>query len=377
MCALTAGRRGRSVAVVDHNEQAGRKILISGGGHCNFTNIYAGPDNYVSQNSHFCKSALARYTPNDFLSFLQRHHVSFCEKKAGQLFCNSSSSAIVDALVGECRQAQVSFVLGCRVLSVQAGGANRFYVTTDSGCIDCRSLVIASGGLAAPQLGATGFGYKLAEQFGLPVIKPEPALDSFRLPSELLEEFASLAGVSLDGTVSVGRSSFQESILITHKGLSGPACLQASLYWRAGAEIVIDLLPALDVEQWLASKAAGGVKAQLKTVLAEQLPKRFAETFSRLYLPAGALAGMSAKSLNEVATRLHSWRIVPAGTVGFKTAEVTRGGIATTAVASRTMEANKVPGLYCTGEVLDVTGWLGGYNLQWAWSSGVAAGEHV
>lgn len=375
MCAIQAGSRGRSVALIDHGIKIGRKILISGGGRCNFTNIYAGPDNYVSSNPHFCKSALARYTPNDFIALVKKHRISFHEKKLGQLFCDKTSSSIVDMLVTECKRVGVEFFLGYHVQHVQAG--ERFLIQTAPGGFTCESLVIATGGLSVPQTGATGFGYDLARQHGLKVVQPKPALDGFTLTGAQVREFTELTGVSLDCTVTVNNVAFRENILFTHTGLSGPASLQASLYWESGSELSIDVFPDLDVFGWLLEARAQGVKTQLKNVLSERLPKRFAEKYCDLYLTNKPLSQLSPEQLKTAAARLHDWRIVPAGTRGFKGAEVTRGGVDTDELSSRTMECRKVPGLYFIGEVVDVTGWLGGYNFQWAWASGYAAGQCV
>ncbi len=375
MCAIHAARRGRKVVLLDHSDRIGRKILISGGGRCNFTNIDAGPDNYVSNNAHFCKSALARYTPSDFIALVRQHRIAYHEKKLGQLFCDGSAQSIVDLLVTECQKAKAEFRLGCKIKSVRKDG--RFLVETSHGRFSGNSLVVATGGLSVPQTGATGFGYDLARQFGLSIIDLRPALDGFNLTDKQLREFTELSGVSLDTIVTCNEASFRENILITHKGLSGPASLQASLYWNPGDAISVDLLPDFDAYQWLSSKAKEGTKAHLKNVLSERLPKRFAEKFSELYLTDLPVVRISPKNLEIIATQLHGWRIVPAGTVGYRKAEVTRGGVDTDELSSKTMESKKVPGLFFVGEVVDVTGWLGGYNFQWAWSSGYAAGENA
>jgi predicted Rossmann fold flavoprotein len=375
MCAIHAARRGRSVALLDHSDRIGRKILISGGGRCNFTNINAGPENYVSKNPHFCKSALARYTPADFIALVRQHRVAFHEKKLGQLFCDGSAQQIVDLLVLECERAGAEFRLSCKIKSVRKDG--KFNLDTSQGRFTCSSLVVATGGLSVPQTGATAFGYDLARQFGLHIVELKPALDGFNLTDKQLREFTELSGVSLDTIVTCNDASFRENILITHNGLSGPASLQASLYWNAGDPLSIDLMPDFDAYQWLSAKAKDGAKAHLKNVLSERLPKRFAEKFSELYLTDLPVVRLSSKNLAIIAAQLHCWSIVPAGTVGYRKAEVTRGGVDTDELSSKTMESKKVPGLYFVGEVVDVTGWLGGYNFQWAWSSGSAAGESV
>ncbi len=372
MCAIYAGRRGRRVVLLDHGNKIGRKILISGGGRCNFTNINASPANFLSQNPHFCKSALSRYTPEDFISLVKKHRIAFHEKKLGQLFCDSSAQNIVDMLVNECRLSGVVFKLNCPVTKVCKN--DMFLLDTNQGRYCSQSLIIATGGLSVPQTGASKFGYDIARQFGLKVIEPKPALDGFILSNKQLSE---LAGVSLDAVVTSNGISFRENILITHQGLSGPASLQASLYWNQGDPITINLLPDLDAYQWLYSKQQQGESMQLKNVLAEHLPKRFAEKFCQLYLHQQPLKNLSPKNLKSIAEQLHNWEIIPARTVGFKKAEVTKGGVDTNELDSRSMEAKMVPGLYFIGEVVDVTGWLGGYNFQWAWSSGFAAGEHA
>jgi predicted Rossmann fold flavoprotein len=375
MCAVRSGRRGRRVALLDHTTKIGRKILISGGGRCNFTNIYASPENYVSQNPHFCKSALARFNPDDFISLVKQHKIRFHEKKLGQLFCDQSAQQIVDMLVAECKMVGAQFELDCHINSISK--REHFVVDTTKGVFACESLVIATGGLSVPQTGATGFGYKIARQFGLNIVETRPALDGFNLTDQQLREFTELSGVSLDTIVTCNGVAFRENILITHKGLSGPASLQASLYWNPGDALTIDLQPGFDVEQWLLAKQKDGVKGQLKNVLSERLPKRFAEMFCDLYLKNLPISGLAQKSLKEIDNKIHEWKIVPAGTVGYRKAEVTRGGVNTDELSSRSMESKKVPGLYFIGEVVDVTGWLGGYNFQWAWASGAAAGDHA
>jgi hypothetical protein len=375
MCAIEAGKRGRRVALLDHATRLGRKILISGGGRCNFTNIYASPANYVSNNPHFCKSALSRYTPDDFIALVKRHRIAFHEKKLGQLFCDGSAQQIVDMLVDECRRTGAVFRLECQVRDVQKEG--RFSVRTNQGRYTCDSLVIATGGLSVPQTGATGFGYDIAQQFGLKMVEPKPALDGFVFTQRQLKELAELAGVSIDTMVRCNSPSFRESILFTHLGLSGPASLQASLYWNKGDTVTIDLLPEFDLYKWLADKHNEGARTQLKNLLAEHLPKRFAEKFCELFVPSLPLVQYSGKQIESICRQIHEWRIIPGGTVGFRKAEVTKGGVDTDELSSKTMESKRVPGLYFIGEVVDVTGWLGGYNFQWAWASGFAAGQYV
>ncbi|MCM2280169.1 MAG: NAD(P)/FAD-dependent oxidoreductase [Oligoflexia bacterium] len=381
MCAFQAGRRGRSVLVLDHAPKLGGKILISGGGRCNFTNTGAGPANYVSRNPHFCKSALSRYTAADFIELVRSHGIAFHEKKLGQLFCDESARAIVGLLKAECDQAGVRFELGCRIESVarQSGsGPGRFEVASTAGRFTTESLVIATGGLSLPKLGATGFGHELARQFGLKVVETAPALDGFVFAGSESAFFARLAGLSIDCVISCGGLSFRENILFTHSGLSGPAALQASLHWRAGEPVVIDLLPGHATLDWLFVKKREGNRSILKNLLAELLPARFAEAYCERNRVSGLpLPQVSGAALEALCVALHAWELRPAGTVGYSKAEVTRGGVDTDELSSKTMEARKAPGLYFVGEVMDVTGWLGGYNFQWAWSSGWAAGQAV
>nr|MBI3613888.1 NAD(P)/FAD-dependent oxidoreductase [Nitrospirota bacterium] len=375
MCALQAAKRGRRVLALDHAPKIGKKILISGGGRCNFTNLHATPANFVSQNPHFCKSALARFTPDDFVQLVKEHDIPFHEKKLGQLFCDRSARDIVAMLVQDCEQAGVTFQLDCLVQTVTKPG--RFLVHTSHGPFACDSLVIATGGPSVPDTGATNFGYEIAKQFGLALVEPEPALAGLTWSESDLRSFGELAGVSTETIVTCHRASFRENILFTHRGLSGPAILQASLYWNQGDPITINLSPDLDLGTWLLEAKRQGEKAELKTLLASRLPKRLAEKFCGLYLPSKPLVQLADKDLETFAQRLHRWTVTPSGTEGFKKAEVTRGGVDTDELSSQTMETQKVPGLYFIGEVVDVTGQLGGYNFQWAWASGWAAGQAV
>lgn len=375
MCAAAAGKRGRHVVLLDHSRKIGRKILISGGGRCNFTNLHVQPGTFVSENVHFCKSALSRYTPDDFIGLVKKHRIAFHEKKLGQLFCDESAEHIVNMLVDECEQVKAHFRLGCEVVSVSK--ENRFLVETNQGQFTSDSLVIATGGLSIPYIGATGFGYKLAEQFGLKIVKTAPALDGFVFSAEDLKRYGDLPGVSLDTVVTCNEASFRENILFTHAGLSGPASLQASLYWHKGQSLAIDLLPDVDVEQQLLALRREGSRIELKNMLSDYLPRRFAERFCELFRRSVPLNQLAEPTLQALAQQLHNWPLVPGGTVGYKKAEVTRGGVSTDELSSKTMEAKKVPGLYFIGEVVDVTGWLGGYNFQWAWASGHAAGQFV
>lgn len=373
MCAATAGQRGRRVLLLDHATKLAEKIRISGGGRSNFTNVYARHDCYVSENPNFCRSALAQYTPQHFIALMERHGIAYHEKKLGQLFCDDSSQQLIDMLDAECRAAGVDRRMGVTVHMV--GRNETFRLETSAGDFSCDSLVIATGGLSIPQIGATAFGYQIAEQFGLPVTKLDPALVPLTFHVEDAARFAPLAGVSLDTEVRIGKVRFRENVLFTHKGLSGPAILQISSYWQPGQEIVIDLLPDLDAEAWLEERASS---EQLLANAMSELgwPKRFAEAW--LDGQGANVRGkdLAPKKRRQLAETLHNWRVLPNGTQGYKKAEVTRGGVSTRALSSKTMMANDVPGLFFIGEVVDITGWLGGYNFQWAWSSGFVAGKN-
>ena len=380
MCAIQAGRRGRGVALLEHSPDIGRKILISGGGRCNFTNIGAGPNNYISANPDFCRSALSRFTPEDFIRMVKEHGIPFHEKKLGQLFCDRSAREIVDMLVGECAKAGVETFLSCLVQSVEKA-KDRFLLRTSLGDFSSRSLVIATGGLSVPKTGASDFGFRIAQQFGLNIIATAPALDGFRFRPEEKNLFDGLAGVSADSIVSCGGVSFRENLLFTHSGLSGPAALQTSLYWHPGKPVSVNFAPSLPgkkLTEWLLKKKRQGARAEIKNLLAELLPKNLSEKLCAAWLPDHkVLSQMSDKTIEEFCRKLQSWEFIPAGTVGYQRAEVTQGGVDTNELSSKTMESKKVPGLYFIGEVVDVTGWLGGYNFQWAWSSGWAAGQAV
>ena len=373
MCAIEAGRRGRSVVVLEHNGRVGRKIEISGGGRCNFTNTNTAAKNFLSANPHFAKSALARYTPADFVALVERHRVAYHEKKLGQLFCDGSSRQIVEMLLGECARAGAEVRTDCRVEDVRR--AEGFEVLTSRGTFVCESLVVATGGLSIPKVGATDFGYRLARRFGLKVLQPAPALVPLTLAPDELEAFRPLSGVSVDTQVRCGGAEFAESLLITHRGLSGPAVLQISSYWKRGDSLHVDLLPGHDAARIL--ERGRETNAEPSVLLARHLPKRFAQVWCELHAPPRPLGAYSPSELRSLAERLHDWRIEPAGTEGFQKAEVTRGGVDTNELSSKTMEARRVPGLYFVGEVVDVTGHLGGYNFQWAWASGYAAGQYV
>jgi predicted Rossmann fold flavoprotein len=373
MCAAAAGGRGRRVVLLEHNETVGRKIAISGGGRCNFTNTGTTAKNFISSNPHFAKSALARYTPADFVALVKRHRIRYHEKKLGQLFCDESSRQIIEMLLGECDDAGVDVRTGCRVVAV--GKEELFTLETNRGTFESESLVVATGGLSIPKLGATDFGYRLARQFGLKVLSPMPALVPFTLARGDLDAFKSLSGVSVPAAVRAGGAEFFENILFTHRGLSGPAVLQISSYWSRGEAVSIDLLPGLDARELLERERTSA--AEFSTVLARHLPRRFAQSWCELYAPRGPLRAVSAAELRATAERLKDWRVEPSGTEGFQKAEVTRGGVHTDELSSKTLEARRAPGLYFIGEVVDVTGHLGGYNFQWAWASGHAAGQFV
>lgn len=373
MCALTAAQRGRSVLLLDHAAKLAEKIRISGGGRCNFTNLDAKPEHYLSQNPNFCRSALARFTPQHFIAMLDRHGIGYHEKERGQLFCDDGSEAIIAMLKQECDAAGVRWSMPCKVEEV--GRSDAFYVTTSRGKFRTQSLVVASGGLAIPKIGATPFGYQVAEQFGVPIAKLKPGLVPLSFHPEAWLPYAELAGLSLDAAVSCGKRSFRDNLLFTHRGLSGPAILQISSYWEHGQPLSIDLLPEVDPLEIFAQHRSS--KMLLSNVLAQYLPKRLAELFAQQCADNKPLVQCSDKTLRLLAERLKRWQIIPTGTLGYGKAEVTCGGVDTRALSSKTMECNDAPGLYFIGEVVDVTGQLGGYNFQWAWASGHAAGMAV
>lgn len=371
MCAITAGRRGRSVLLLEHNGRIGEKILVSGGGRCNFTNRHASCDNFHSANPDFCKSALARFTADDFIKLVESHGIAYHEKKLGQLFCNGSARQIVAMLQKECEVNHVRIETDCLVRSVEKDDG--FLIATNRSTIKSQSLVIATGGLSIPKLGATDFGYRIAKQFEMGIIEPRPGLVPLVAGKEDADFCNELSGVSLEAIVSFGRAAFRENILFTHRGLSGPAILQVSSYWTPGSSISINLSPDVDLMELFRSKQHSSV--ELSTALAEVLPRRFTREWCKRNLSSVSLHHCSRRKLETIATQLHRWNFVPAGTGGFRIAEVTTGGIDTKELSSKTMEARKIPGLFFIGEVVDVTGHLGGYNFQWAWSSGFAAGQ--
>ena len=373
MCALTAAQRGRSVLLLDHSAKLAEKIRISGGGRCNFTNLNAKPENYISQNPHFCRSALARFTPQHFIAMLDKHGLKYHEKTLGQLFCDDESEAIITMLKSECDTAGVRWCMPCSVDKIEHSDA--YYVTTPRGKYRAASLVIATGGLSIPKIGATPFGYKVAEQFGVPMTKLKPGLVPLTFHPEEWAPYAELSGASLEAVVSFGKHSFRENLLFTHRGLSGPAILQISSYWESGKALSIDLLPDHDPHEMFVQQR--GSKMLLGNFLAQYLPKRLAEIIATQWLENKPLNQYAEKELRSLADRLKAWQITPTGTLGYSKAEVTCGGVDTRALSSKTMECNEMPGLYFIGEVLDVTGQLGGYNFQWAWSSAYAAGQAV
>ncbi|ERM10624.1 membrane protein [Pantoea agglomerans Tx10] len=375
-CAAQAGQRGRRVLLLDNGKKPGRKILMSGGGRCNFTNLYTEPAAYLSHNPHFCKSALARYTQWDFIDLVNRHGIAWHEKTLGQLFCDDSAQQIVDLLLAECDKGNVTLRLRSEVLSV-AGDESGYTLQLNGSTVQAEKLVIASGGLSMPGLGATPFGYKIAEQFGLSVFPTRAALVPFTLHKPLLEQLQTLSGVALETTIDAQDGTrFKEAMLFTHRGLSGPAVLQISSYWLPGEFVTIDLSPATPLEAFLTAQREAHPNLSLKNSLAKILPKRLVEVLQALkVVPDITLKQLNSKQQTELAQTLHAWRIQPNGTEGYRTAEVTLGGVDTTQLSSKTMEARAVPGLYFIGEVADVTGWLGGYNFQWAWSSAWACAQ--
>ncbi len=374
MCAIEAARRGRSVLVVDHAKTAGEKIRISGGGRCNFTNLHASPKNYLSQNPHFCISALSRYTQRDFIALVERYRIAYHEKTLGQLFCDGSALQIIEMLLAEMKRHGARRKLGCSVSSVEKS-VEGFSLQLSDGPVSCRSLVVACGGKSIPKMGATGFGYDVATQFGLRIVETRPALVPLTFEPNTLERLKPLAGVAVDAVVSCGKTKFAEAMLFTHRGISGPSILQISSYWREGDEIRIAMLPETDIFEALREQRKQNGKQALQTALAVYLPRKLAQTLAEDVGATGHLADMSDKMFRRVEAAINDWRIKPAGSEGYRTAEVTLGGVDTRELDSKTMEAKSVPGLFFIGEVVDVTGWLGGYNFQWAWSSGWVAGQ--
>ncbi len=390
MCALQAGQRGRSVVLLDHANKLAEKIRISGGGHCNFTNINTRPENFISANPDFCRSALARYTPQDFIALLQKHNIGYHEKTLGQLFCDDESDAIVVMLRGECETAGVKRFMSCEIGEIEYYPApddgqgkketHKFHVNTTRGDFNADSLVIATGGLSIPRTGATPFGYHVAEQFGIPITKLKPGLVPLTFAPDDWKPYADLTGVSLDTVVSFGKQSFRENMLVTHRGLSGPAILQISSYWQHGQPLHIDLVPDCDMAALLDEKKTS--KKLLSNFLTQWFPRSFSDVWCAQLTGQKQIENKPLNQYNDkqrklIAGQLHDWQITPSGTAGYNKAEVTCGGIDTRALSSKTMECVEVPGLYFIGEVVDVTGQLGGHNFQWAWASGYAAGQAV
>ena len=377
MCAITAAARGRRVIVLDHANKVGKKILMSGGGRCNFTNTGTTPENFISANPHFCKSALARYTPWHFIEMVERHRIAYHEKELGQLFCDVSSKLIVKMLMDECAAAGAQVRTHCAIVRVTVEDDGTFALATSQGALRGERLVVATGGLSIPAMGATGFGYELARQFGHDVLPTRAGLVPLTLSGKHQERMEGLSGVAMPVTARCNGMAFSNAMLVTHRGVSGPAILQISSYWQPGDALTLDLLPGRDafklLQQWQAERPA----AELRTVLSDALPRRFAQRLCEVWLPSRPMKQYSPAQLREAAQVLSAWPLVASGTEGYRTAEVTLGGVDTAEVSSSTMESRRVPRLHFIGEVLDVTGWLGGYNFQWAWASGHAAGQAV
>lgn len=374
MCALQAGRRGRKVLLLDHANRPGNKIRISGGGHCNFTNREVSSRHYVSKNPHFCKSAISRYTSESFIQLLKEYGITFEEREHGQLFCTDSAENIVTLLKSECDKTGADFKFNCLIQQI----AEHFKIITTAGTFSSQSLVIASGGISYPKVSATGLGYEIARQFGINVTDTAPALVGFTFDDAQTGCFRELSGISLETDITCNKVSSRGNLLFTHTGLSGPSILQASLYWNPGDEITINLLPRQDCFEFLIRKKEEGSHSFVKNLLGELIPNRLANYICARHVPPQLpILRVSDKMLADLSKELHSWKVHPAGTSGFSKAEVTRGGVDTNELSSKTMESRKISGLYFIGEVVDVTGWLGGYNLQWAWSSGWAAGQAV
>ncbi|MEO3679153.1 NAD(P)/FAD-dependent oxidoreductase [Rheinheimera fenheensis] len=376
MCAIESGKRGRKVLVLDNGKRVGRKILMSGGGRCNFTNMYAGPENFLSQNKHFCKSALSRYTQWDFIALVQKHGIPYHEKTLGQLFCDDSAKDIVDMLLAEAKAANVQIALQQNISAVSFADG-QYTVTTPELSRQCHSLVVASGGLSLPNLGATAFGFQLAEQFGLKVLPLRAALVPLTWQPADKAVFEEISGVSLPVTAEANGTVFPEDMLFTHRGLSGPAILQISSYWQPGDEVTVNMSPQTEITEFLQTQQQAHPEQELKTALAKLLPKRLVEKLIEINaIHNQPLKALQSKSISQIAATLHSYIFKPNGTEGYRTAEVTIGGVDTDYLSSKTMEAKHQPGLYFIGEVVDVTGWLGGYNFQWAWASGWVAGQY-
>ena len=375
MCAMIAGARGKSVLLLDHADAVGKKILISGGGRCNFTNLHCTAENFLSGNKHFCKSALARYTQHDFIALIDKHRIAWHEKTLGQLFCDISARDVVAMLLAECAAVHVDIRLAHRITDISRH--DRFEVATDKGVFTGTSLVLASGGLSIPKMGATGFAHDVAEKFGLKLANVRPGLVPLTLQGDDKALATPLSGVATPCVATFGKTSFREAILFTHRGLSGPVVLQISSYWQPGQTVTFDFLPDVDLKSYLLDAKRSHAKQEIQTVLARQLPTRFVSGLLDAFAVHGRIGDIADKSLRKLAETLNRWQITPAGSEGYAKAEVTVGGVTTSDLSSQTMAANDVPGLFVIGEAVDVTGWLGGYNFQWAWSSGHAAGSAV
>ena len=372
-CAIQAGKRGRSTLILERTATAAKKVALSGGGRCNFTNLHAGPDHFICRNPHFVKAALARFTPRDFADLLTEHGIGYHEKTAGQLFCDDSAHAITQMLRKECAAAKVNILFGCDIGAIRK--EERFLINTNRGSFESHSLVIATGGLSYPQIGATDFGYRIAEQFGLRIEPTRPALVPLVLSKEEQAFFDQLSGIAVEAAVQLDKWKFRDSLLFTHRGLSGPAILQISSYWNPGETIAIDLAPGQDVSGFFSRPRNSN--RELKTLLSRYWPERFAKLWTDRYAASKPIRQYSNKELRAIEERIHAWKITPVGTEGFRKAEVTAGGVATDELSSKTMQARNTPGLFFIGEVMDVTGQLGGFNFQWAWASAFAAGQAV
>ena len=377
MCAIEAAKRGRHVLVLDHANKAGKKILMSGGGRCNFTNYDVSSENYISHNNHFVKSALSRFTQWDFIALVETYKIPYHEREHGQLFCDDSSKDILNLLLNECKKVNVNIQLKTNIIKLEKKSEHHFLVQSDTGDYDCQSIVIASGGLSIPKMGATSFGYKIAEQFNIKVWPTSAGLVPFTLHNKDKVTLSDLSGIAVNSIVSSKSKSFRENILFTHRGLSGPAILQISSYWSAGEAIEINLLPDIDLLEELNSTSKKQPQIKLKTLLHKLLPKRLVNAFIKMELLDKTLQEISQKQLQSVAATIQNWNIKPNGTEGYRTAEVTLGGVDCDALSSKTFESKMVSGLYFIGEVMDISGWLGGYNFQWSWSSGWCAGQYV
>jgi predicted Rossmann fold flavoprotein len=375
MCAATSGARGKKVLLIDSAESVGKKIRIAGGGRCNFTNLFTSPKNFISNNPHFCVSALQCYTQHDFIALVKKHEITFHEKTLGQLFCDISSKEIIAMLLKECENGNVEIRLNAKISAIKKSDIFEMKINDD--VVQASSLVVATGGPSIPKMGATGFGYKVAEQFGLKIIQPVPALVPFTFDEKLLAKTVELSGVAIDSVVTCGKIKFAEAILFTHRGISGPAILQISSYWKKGEKIIINFAPNRDIFSWLIEEKKSKPKQEIQNILSQILPKSFVGFLLSQIGHRGFLADMSNQKLKDVGNFINSWSVTPSGTEGFAKAEVTLGGVDVEEISSKTFEAKKVPGLFFIGEVLDVTGWLGGYNFQWAWASGKACGDYV